>query len=129
LFDDVDHELYDGHDFIDALSLTGEKHGTELGKLLVGLAKDAHKDADAPSYLQHLTAVYAGKHAKTFVELFDQLPSQKQAQLITFLADVEAHYSYPEYRTIIDALKRIGEDKLAIRFEKARTKREKQRNH
>jgi hypothetical protein len=129
LFDDVDHELYDGHDFIDALSLTNEKHETELGKLLVGLAKDAHKDGDAPSYLQHLTAVYAGQHAKTFAELFSQLPPQKQTQLITFLADVEAHYSYHEYQAIIDALKRIGKDKFATRFERARTKREKQQDH
>ena len=129
LFDNVDQELYDGYDYIDALSLADKDHATELGKLLVGLAKDAHYDSDAPSYLQHLTTGYAGKHAKTFAELFGQLPPQKQNQLITFLADVEAHYSYPEYQAIIDALKRIGEDNLAIRFENARTKREKQRHH
>ena len=124
LFDNVDRELYDGHDYINALSLTDEKHPTELGKLLVGLAKDAHKDADAPSYLQRLTAVYAGQHAKAFADLFSQLPPEKQTQLITFLADVENHGSYPKYQAIIDALKRIGEDKLAIRFEKARTTRQ-----
>jgi len=129
LFNDVDHELYDGHEYIDALFLAGTKHETELGKLLVGLAKDAHYEADAPSYLQHLTSVYAGRHATTFVGLFGQLPPQRQTQLITFLADVENHGSYPEYQAIIDALKQIGEDNLAIRFEKARTKREKQRDH
>jgi hypothetical protein len=125
---DLGHELSDGADYIDALSLTEEKHPTELGRLLVGLAKDAHYDADAPSYLQHLTAVYAGKHAEIFIELFDQLPPQKQTQLITFLADVENHGSYPEYQAIIDAFKRLGEGNLAIRFEKARAKREKHRN-
>jgi hypothetical protein len=126
---DLDHELYDGHDFIDALSLTGKDHAAELGELLVGLAKDAYHDADAPSYLQQVTAVYAGQHPKTFAELCKQLSPQKQTQLITFLADAEAHYSYPEYQAVIDGLKRIGEDKLAIRFEEARTRRERQPHH
>ena len=35
---DLNHELYDGHDFVDALSLAGKGHETELGNLLVGLA-------------------------------------------------------------------------------------------
>jgi hypothetical protein len=126
---DLGHELYDGHDFVDALSLAGKAHATELGKLLVGLAKDAHHDADAPSYLQQVTAVYAGQHTKTFAEMLSQLPPEKQNQLITFLADAEAHYSYAEYQAIIDGLKGIGEDKLATRFQEARAKREKQPDH
>jgi hypothetical protein len=126
---DLNHDLYDGHEFIDALPLAGKGHEAELGELLVGLAKGAHYDSDAPSYLQQITAVYAGQHAKTFAGLLKQLPLQKQSQLITFLADVEAHYSYPEYQAIIDGLNRIAEDKLATRFEEARKKREKQTHH
>ena len=121
-----DHELYDGHDFVEALSVAGKDHETDLGKLLVGLAKDAHHDADAPSYLQHSTAAYAARHPKTFAELFKQLPPEKQTQLVTFLADVENHRSYSAYQEIIDGLNGIGEDKLAIRFKEARMKREKQ---
>ena len=95
----------------------------------MGLAKDAHHDADAPNYLQQVTAVYAGQHPETFAALCKQLPPQKQTQVITFLADAEAYYSYPEYQAIIDGLKRIREDKLAMRFEEARTKRERQPHH
>ena len=126
---DLDHELADGYDFIDALSLTGKDHAAKLGELLVGLGKDAHYDADAPSYLQEVMAKYAGQHSKTFAELCKQLPPQKQAQLITFLADVEVHSSDPDYQAIIDGLKRIGENKLAIRFEEARTRRGRQPHH
>lgn len=123
---DMGRELSDGYDFIHALSLTEKDHAAELGALLVGLAKDAHYEADAPSYLQHLTAAYAGQHPSTFADLSKQLPPQKQTQLITFLADVEVHSSNREYQAIIDGLRRAGENELAIRFEKARTKRERQ---
>jgi hypothetical protein len=49
---DLDHELYDGHDYIDVLPLLAKNHDTQVGTLLVGLSKDAHKEADAPTYLQ-----------------------------------------------------------------------------
>ena len=68
-------------------------------------------------------------NARTFADLLKRLPLQKQTQLITFLGDVEAHHSYPEYQAVIDSLKRTGEDKLAGRFEEARAKREKQSDH
>ena len=123
---DLDRELCDGHDFIFPLSSLGKEHEKELGKLLVGLAKDAHYEADALSYLQHVTAVYGGQHPEVFAELLKQLPSPKQKQLISYLADVENHSAYHEYQEIIDRLKSIGEGQLALRFEKARTKREKE---
>lgn len=75
---DLNHELYDGRDFIDAFSLTGNDHSAELGALLVGLAKDAHYDADAPNSLQQVMAVYAGHHPKTFAELCKQLPPKSR---------------------------------------------------
>lgn len=118
---EVGHELYDGHDFIEPLSSVGKQHPLELGELLVALSKDAHYEADAPSSLQQTTATYAIEHSRTFVALLKQLPPAKQRQLITFLADVENFPAYPEYQEIIDHLNRMGEQKLAIAFEGART--------
>ena len=61
---DLYHELYDGSDFILVLPLAGKEHPNELGKLLVGLAKDAHYESDAPSYLQHINDCICGPTSK-----------------------------------------------------------------
>jgi hypothetical protein len=121
---DFQRELYDGHDYIDVLPSFARNHNTQVGMLLVRLSKDAHKQSDAPSYLQDATATYGSQHTKTFAVLLKQLPTEKQNHVITFLADVENHHSYPEYQSIIDHLKGLQEQDLANKFEEARRKRE-----
>lgn len=76
---DVGNELYDGHDFIDPLPSLGRHHPVELGQLLVGLSKDAHYEADAPSYLQKATATYAAQHSQTFAKLLKELPKRNSS--------------------------------------------------
>jgi hypothetical protein len=50
--------LYDGYyDYINVLASLGKNHEREVGRLLLNLGKDAHKEADAPALLQHVTAV------------------------------------------------------------------------
>jgi predicted glycoside hydrolase/deacetylase ChbG (UPF0249 family) len=125
---DLDHELYDGHDYIDVLPSLARNHDTQVGTLLVGLSKDAHKEADAPTYLQLATAAYGSQHTKSFANLLKQLPTEKENHLITFMADVENHRAYAEYQGIIDHLKGLEEQDLANKFEEARKKKE-QRPH
>ena len=81
---DLDHELYDGHDFIDVLPSLARSHDTQVGTLLIGLCKDAHIEADAPTYLQLAAAAYGSQHAKSFAKLLRQLPTEKENHLITF---------------------------------------------
>ena len=121
-----DHPLYDGAQYILALSPLGKTHPMEVGKLLIALAKDAHHEADAPNFLQQVTAAYAAQHTKMFAQLLKGLTPQKQTQLITFLAGAENFHAYPEYEEIIKHLKGLGERDLANRFVEARKKREKQ---
>jgi len=123
---DLGQPLYDGHEYVESLSSLATRHEQMVGSLLVSLSKDAHYDADAPSYLQHATCAFAGEHTKTFLTLLKQLPPHKQANLITFLADVENHSAYPEYQVVIDRLKALGEVMLAKKLEDARAEREKQ---
>jgi hypothetical protein len=120
------HNFSDGFDEIMILPSLAENHTDELGKLLVELGRNAKWDADAPNYLQHVTAVYAGQHTKTFVSLINQLPPKDHANLITFLADKENHAAYKEYQDLIDGLRSIGQDHLAKEFEVAREKRLRQ---
>ena len=116
----------DGFDVIMLLPSLAENHADELGKLLIELGRDAKWDADAPNYLQDVTTVYAGQHAKTFASLINQLPPKDHSNLITFLADKENHAAYKEYQDVIDRLRSIGQDRLAKEFEVAREKRVRQ---
>jgi hypothetical protein len=122
---DFHRELYDGHDYINVLPSLAANHDAQVGALLVGLSKDAHQDADAPTYLQLATAAYGSQHTKSFASLLKQLPKEKQSHLITFLADVENHHAYVEYQEIIDHLKGLEEQGLAMKFEQARKKRQR----
>jgi len=123
---DFNHPLYDGHEYVETLySLVGS-HELEVGRLLVQLSKDAHYDADAPSYLQNATATFGSQHIEIFLALLKQLPVGEQANLITFLADVENHQAYPEYQLIIDHLKALDERSFARKFVAARAKRSRQ---
>ena len=123
---DLDHDLYDGYDFISTLPSLANEHDAEVGTLLVGLSKDAHWEADAPSHLQQATVAYAGQRTATFVSLVEKLSSSERANLIKFLADVENHRSYKAYQQVIDNLRVLGQDKLAKEFEGARRKRMRQ---
>ena len=120
---DLDRELYDGYKFIIVLPSLAKNHENEVGRVLTQLSKDAHKEADAPTYLQYATAVYADEHTKTFVGLLQQLPPGEHANLVTFLGDVENHRVYGQYQGIIDHMRGIGRDDLAREFEVAREKR------
>lgn len=120
--------LYDGEAFIDALYPLAEDHESEVGKLLTQLSKDAHYDADAPSYLQQATASFANHHTEAFLSLLAQLSVVQQHRLISFLADVENHQSYPDYQAIVDHSNALGQSALARKFEAARTERQK-RHH
>lgn len=123
------HELYDGHEYILILPGLAEHHEVELGKLLVGLSRDAEYDADAPSYLQHVTTGYAASHTKVFLKLVRALPPKKRDTLITFLADVEALAGDPAYQSIVDHLRELGDHSLAKEFEAARAERARRVDH
>jgi len=122
---DLDHPLYDGHEFVEALSSL-ESHASEVGSVLIQLSQDAVYEGDAPSYLQQATAAFAEHHTRKFVSSLKQLPANKQVHLITFLADVENFDAYSEYQLTIDHLIALGEGPTARRFELARAKRSKQ---
>jgi len=122
---DYYHVLYDGHDYIQILGTLATAHELEVGRLLVQLSKDAHYEADAPSYLQHLTAAYGSKHPVTFATLLKELSPKDRSNLITFLADVEVHSSYPEYQNIVKELRARHQIELAKQFELARENRQR----
>ena len=116
----------EAHEFIRILPSLARVHEKEVGELLVRLSGDAHYEADATGDLQNATSTYGSQHIQTFVKELKNLPSGKQAQLIDFLADFENPGGFPEYRSIVDQLKRLGENAVAQKFEVAREKRARQ---
>lgn len=117
--------LSDGHAYIQRLRTLSKTHELEVGRLLVQLSKDAHYEADAPSYLQHVTAAYGSEHPATFAALLKKLSPEDRGKLITFLADVEVHSSYLDYQNIVKELRARHEIELARQFELARQKRQR----
>ena len=120
----LNRELYDdGYEYVAILPTLATRRERQVGTLLVQLCEDAQYDADAPSYLQHAMAAYGTQHTQMFVTLLKRLPPGKQAHVIAFLADVENPTAYPEYQSIIDRLKMLGDSDVARKFEIAREKR------
>jgi hypothetical protein len=124
---DYKQELADGFDFIMVLPSLGKNHEAETGRILVQLSKDAHKEADAPTYLQIATATYAAQYTRTFANLLQQLSPPAHTNLITFLADVENHGVYSQYQEIVDHMTDMGQIDLANEFKLAREKRSQRR--
>jgi len=131
LFDQSDFsELYlDSEEYISSLYGIEQDQPDTVGKILVGLSKDAPQGADALSSLQGVTAQYAVKHTATFAKLLHSHTESDRSNLIKYLADVENYNFYPEYQHIITNLRKIGETNLAQQFEAARSKRMKQKGH
>lgn len=130
LFDPPDFsELYDGNDYIFALGDLAQNYPMQVGKLLIGLCKDAPQGVDALSYLRKVTAQYAVKHTPTFAKLLRNRSEKEISRVIWYLADVEGHDAYQEYPLVIENLRKIGETKLAQQFEAAKIKRMKMPAH
>lgn len=131
LFDQSDFaELYlDSEEYISSLYDIEKDQPDTVGKILIGVSKDAPQGADALSYLRKVTAQYAGKHTATFAKLLHNNTDADRAKLIKYLADVENHNFYPEYQQVITNLRKIGETDLARQFETARSTRMKQKGH
>lgn len=126
---DYGRPLSDGHDYMQTLQSLTKTHELTVGKLLVQLSKDAHYEADAPSYLQHTTAVYGRDHTSTFASLLDQLTLKERSNLIVFLADVENHAADSDYEKIVERLRSLNQVELTRQFEAARRNRKMNRSH
>lgn len=74
---DLGQPLYDGHDYMEVISSWAKNHELAVGELLVNLSKDAHYDADAPSYLQNAMCKYGSEYTRTFIGLLKRLAPTK----------------------------------------------------
>lgn len=100
--------------------------GEKLIKLCIGLKK---WDADAVGYIQHSTMEYANSNYSSFTKLIKELSSQDLGTLITFLADVENHTAYTEYKNLMEKFKLNNETEIFELFKSAKETRTDQKDH
>ncbi len=110
-------ELYaNSHIYLDLLKHLSSEYPDKVVYLLLGLSRDAKWDADAPNYLQDILTEYIINHFGLFITPFKKLPIREQKNISVFLADVETIATYPEFKTILNLLKKHNETKLYEMF-------------
>jgi hypothetical protein len=80
----------------------------EVISIWFGVAKDCAWEADALGMLQHQLAGYGASETQAFAAELLSFPPEERNSIIRFLADVENHDAYDEYKTIQANLKRAG---------------------
>lgn len=126
---DFSELYYDEAEYVSMVGALADERPEDVGRLLIGLSKDATTGPDALSDLQQVSIDYALKHTSQFAKLMNAQPKKNISGVVRFLADVENHEAYPEYSQLIEKLHSANEPKLARQFEAARTERMRQKGH
>ena len=92
----------------------------------IDIGKNLRWEADAVGYLQHGIVALGNNYTSLFILKINSLSPEEQSNLISFLADVENHDAYPEYKQLIKSIKVAGRTDLADKFITAMNQREKQ---
>ncbi len=119
-------QLYKSSDnFIDEFFKLSRYHSVLVINKAIDIGKDLKWDADAVGYLQHGIVALGNRYTRLFILKINSLKPKEQSNLITFLADVENHDAYPEYKKLIKSINDAGRTDLADKFKTAMIQREK----
>jgi hypothetical protein len=123
-------ELYDTHSaHLALLQRLSAKYPKKVLSIWMGVATNGHWDADAIGILQDQLAEYGARHTKELAVALLSKPKNQRLSIIRFLADVENHYVYQEYQTIMKNLKTLGYGGLYRNFDAAKKERMKKHDH
>lgn len=123
-------QLYNGSvTYIDTLYQCSFSFSKEVISKCVDIGKNLVWDADAVGYLQDISVRLASTQTKIFVAKYKSLTDGDKSSLFKFYADVENFDGYPEYQDLIDKLNALHQNEIAKKFEIARTKRKKLKDH
>lgn len=124
-------QLYaDSHLFIFELFELSKSYPDLVGEKLITLSIGLKKyEADAISFIQHETMRYSYSYYSDFIRLIKKLSKKDLNTLATFLADVEAHDAYIEYKVFLDLLESNKENGLLKLFKHVKNKRISKKNH
>lgn len=123
-------ELYDKHrEHLTLLHELSKKYPETVLEIWLGVSIDGHGDADAIGMLQRQLVTFVSIETRAFAEAIKKKTEKQRLSIIRFLADVENHSSYIEYRMASQELKRMGFVKLHTEFEEAKKRRMKAKDH
>lgn len=118
------NELYSKYEeHLSLLNKLFAKNRKEVVSVWFGVAKECSWEADAVGMLQHQLAGYGASDTKAFAAELLSFPPGERSSIIRFLADVENHDAYDEYKTIQENLKRSGNTGLEKEFAAAKKTR------
>ena len=123
-------ELYPIHEqHLALLQRLSAKYPKETISIWLGVATNCAWEADALGILQHQLAGFGATDTKAFAAALLAKPTAQRGSIIRFLADVENHEAYNEYKVIQKNLKQLGLVKLEKDFAAAKKERMSRRDH
>lgn len=123
-------ELYPTHEqHLALLKRLSAKYPKEAISIWLGVATNCAWEADALGILQHQLAGFGATDTKAFAAALLAKPTAQRLSIIRFLADVENHEAYDDYKVIQNNLKQLGLVKLEKEFAVAKKERMIRRDH
>jgi hypothetical protein len=123
-------ELYPVHEeHLQLLANLYQKYPEQVKSIWFGVATNGSWDADALGILQHQIATYCAENTKQFAKDIQSKQAKARRSIIKFLADVENHDAYEEYKTIMKNLQVSGFKELYKEFELAKKRRMNENDH
>lgn len=120
-------QLYNNsYQYVDAFVNLTKYYSSEIIYKSINIGKNLVWEADATGQIQHEIVGMGNSYTAIFIKAIKSLTPKDQSSLITFLADVENHQAYPEYKRLYKSIAHAGEKDLANHFIDAMHKREKQ---
>jgi hypothetical protein len=117
-------ELYDTHmEHINLLQSLSIKYPEKVLDIWLNVSTNGHWDADAVGFLQDQLAHYAANNTENFAKALNRRSPNDRTSIIRFLADVENHLSYDDYRITSENLNKLGFKNLHTEFEKEKSRR------
>ncbi|MBN21263.1 MAG: hypothetical protein CL678_08235 [Bdellovibrionaceae bacterium] len=123
----VKNLYHNSHEHISTLVGISKKQPKKVMELMLNIAVDGTWDADAVSHLQHSLVKLIKDRMDIFLSSFSIIKKDKQNTIIRFLADVENHYVYDDYKAILKMLKKQNKS-LYDEFLTAKNKRMKHKH-
>lgn len=121
-------QLYDGHEYIEALERLGKTYPTQVLNTCFSIEKKLSRTSDAVAYLADAMVKLGIAHPQIFTAEAKHLAAVDQMALCRFLADEEDIEHDTAYEQLLKRLRQTGAMGLSAKLQQAKVRRMKQSN-